>query len=178
MRHDNKDIMRAFFSGKLKNDIEDASKSKIVELGNSIGIGHKDGTYSQYIKQLEEQITKGNGVIYLGKSVKTDKNTLSIQDPTDNFSTKDVPKLILMFNTILNPIQIQVLWKDSKDSKILDQHYSIPSAHSNNYDWWDSFSVLFIGPENLERGSYKIDITSKDTTKVLSTSIEFSVTDQ
>jgi len=179
----NKDVMSAFFSGKLKNEIASTFKEpKMVELGHGAGIGHKDGTYGQYVKQLNEQIIKGNGTIYLGKTIKTEKNTLSIQDPTDKFSTGDIPKLLIMFNAILNPIRIQVIWKDSNDTKILDQYYEIPSARSNDYDWWDSYSAYFVGPENLEYGHYKVGITSKefgmeDNTKVLSTSIEFSVTD-
>lgn len=175
------DIMSAFFGGRLKDEIASLSKEpKKVELGHGTGIGHKDGTYDQYMKQLREQRTKGNGTIYLGKAIKTDKNTLSIQDPTDKFSTENVPKLLIMFNTILNPIQIQVIWKDSNDDKILDQYYDIPPAHGNDYDWWDSYGVYFIGPEELEEGDYKIEITSKefgieDKTKTLSTSVEFSV---
>jgi hypothetical protein len=185
MSYDNiyTDTMSAFFSGKLKNDITSASKEpKMVELGHSVSIGHKYGTYNQYLKQLREQVTKGNGAIYLGKAVKTDENTLSIQDTTNKFSTEDVPKLLIMFNTILNPMRIQVVWEDSNGDKILDQYYEIPSAHSNNYDWWDSYGVLFIGPEDLKHGDYNIEITSKefgmeDKVKVLSTSVEFSVTD-
>lgn len=179
-----RDIMSAFFSGKLKDEIASVSKpSKMVELGHGAGVGHKDGTYSQYIKQLETQRIKGNGIIYLGKAISTEKNTLSIQDPTDKFVTEDVPKLLIMFNTILNPIQIKVIWKDPNGEQILDQYYEIPSAHSMSYDWWDSYGVYFIGPDDLDYGDYKIDITSKefgieDKTKVLSTSIEFSVTDE
>ncbi len=97
--------MITFFSGKLNDEIANLSKGKMVELGHGVCIGHKDGIYDQYVKQLREQRTKGNGAIYLGKAIKIDKNTLSIQDPTDKFSTKDVPKLLIMFNTILNPIQ-------------------------------------------------------------------------
>ena len=186
MSYDNRgtDIMSAFFSGKLKDEIANLSKEpKMVELGHGSGIGHKDGTYSQYIKQLEQQRIKGNGTIYLGKAINTEKNILSIQDPTDEFATEDVPKLLIMFNTILNPIQIKVVWKDSDGEQILDQYYEIPSAHSMDYDWWDSYGVYFIGPENLEYGDYRIYITSKefgieDKAKVLSTSIEFSVTDE
>jgi hypothetical protein len=184
MSYDNRntDTMSAFFRGKLKDEISTSKEPDIVELGHGVGIEHKYGTYSQYVKQLIEQNAKGNGTIYLGKAIKTDKNTLSIQDPTDKFSAEDVPKLLIMFNTILSPIQIHVIWKDSNGDKILDQYYDIPSAHSNNYDWWDSYGVLFIGPEDLEYGDYKIEITSKefgmeDKIKVLSTSVEFSVTD-
>lgn len=175
------DTMSAFFSGRLKDDIASFSKEpKMVELGHGAGIGHKDGTYDQYVKQLREQITKGNGTIYIGKAIKTDKNTLSIQDSTDKFSTEDIPKLLIMFNTILNPIQIKIVWKDSNGDQILDQYYEILSAHGNDYDWWDSYGVWFIGPEGLEEGDYKVEITSKefgieDKTKTLSTSVEFSV---
>lgn len=175
------DTMNAFFTGKLK-DISTSKEPDIVELGHGIGIGHKYGTYDQYTKQLIEQNTKGNGIIYLGKAIKTDKKTLSIQDPTDRFSTEDVPKLLIMFNTILNDIRIHTIWKDSNGNEILDQYYEIPSAYSNNYDWWDLYGIYFIGPENLEEGDYNIEITSKefgieDKAKVLSTSVEFSVID-
>lgn len=177
------DIMSAFFGGKLNEDIANLYKEPHkVELGHGSGIGHKDGTYSQYIKQLETQIIKGNGIIYLGKAINTDKNILSIQDPTDKFTINDIPKLLIMFNTILNPIKIQVVWKDQNGDQILDQYYEIPSAHSMEFDWWNSYGVYFIGPEDLEEGDYTIDIMSKefgieDKTKVLLTSIEFSVTD-
>lgn len=179
----NIDTMSAFFSGKHRDDITSSSKEpKMVELGHGTGIGHKDGTYGQYVKQLIEQRIKGNGTIYLGKAIKTDRSILSIQDPTDKFSAEDVPKLLIMFNTILNPIQIQVVWKNSNDDEILDQYYEIPPAHGNNYDWWDLYSVYFVGPENLEYGDYKIEITSKeygidDKIKILSAFVEFSVAD-
>lgn len=175
------DTMSAFFSGKFKDDI--AKGTKKVELGHGAGIGYRDGTYDQYVKQLREHRTEGNGAIYLGKGINTDDDTtLSIQYPTEKFSTEDVPKLLIMFNTIINPIQIRALWKSSDDDIILDQYCEIPSAHSMNYDWWSSYGVYFIGSEDLEEGDYKIDITSKefglgDKIKVLSTSIEFSVID-
>lgn len=179
----NTDIMSAFFSGRLKDEITSLSKEhKMVELGHGTGIGHKDGTYDQYVKQLREQRLKGNGTIYLGKAIKTDEGTLSIQDPTDKFSTDDVPKLLIMFTTILNPIQIQVVWKYPNGDTILDQYYEIPSAHGNNYDWWDSYGTWFIGPEDIPYGDYEIEITSKefgtgDKIKLLSTLLEFSVED-
>ncbi len=182
------DTMKAFFSGKLNNEIA-AREPKTVELGHGVGIGHKDGAYSQYVKALSERTTKGNGAVYLGKAIKeeqlelsTDKNILSIQDPTDEFAIGDVPKLLIMFNTLLNNIRLKVAWKDSDDDIILDQYYDIPTAYSMKYDWWDSYSVYFIGPEDLDEGNYSIEITSKefgieDKTKVLSTLVEFSVVD-
>ena len=178
----NVDIMSAFFSGKLKDEIIRLSgEPKRVELGHGTGIGHKDGSYDQYAVQLREQTTKGNGSIYLGKGINTEK-TLSIQDPTDKFSEGEIPKLLIMFNIILNPIQLRVIWKDSSGDQILDQHYEIPPAHGMSYDWWDSYGVYFIGPEDLDYGDYIIEITSKeygieDKIKALSTSIEFSVED-
>lgn len=169
------DTMKAFFSGKLNNEIA-AKGPKMVELGHGVGIGHKDGTYSQYVKSLSGK----NGTIYLGKGIKTDKDTLSIQDSTEEFTVGDVPKILVMFNTILNPIKIKVVWKDSDGNIILDQYYDMPSAYSMKYDWWDSYGVYFIGPEDLEEGNYNIEIISKelgieDKIKTLRTSIEFSV---
>lgn len=180
MSYDNADTMSAFFSGKLKDDINTPKEPDVVELGHGIGIGHKNGTYDQYMKQLREQNTKGNGTIHIGKVVKIGENTVSIQDHTDKFLTEDVPKLLIMFNTILNNIRIKAVWKDQDNNQILEQYYEIPSAHSNNYDWWDLYSVWFIGPENLDEGYYNIEIMSKefgreDNVKALSTSIEFSV---
>jgi len=181
------DTMRSFFSGKFNSEI--AKGHNTVELGHGIGIGHKDGAYSQYVKALSERTTKGNGAVYLGKAIKeeqfglsTDKNIFSIQDPTDEFTVGDVPKLLIMFNTVLNTIRLKVAWKDSDDDIILDQYYDIPTAYSMKYDWWDSYSVYFIGPEDLDEGNYNIEITSKefgveDKTKVLSTLVEFSVFD-
>lgn len=177
------DIMSAFFSGKLKDEIADSNKeTKKVELGHGLGIGYRDGTYDQYVKKLSENRIKGNGAIYLGKDINTNGNTLSIRNPTEEFLTEDIPKLLIMFNTILNPTRIKVVWKNSDDDIILDQYYEIPSAHSMNYDWWSSYGVYFIGPEDLEEGNYNIDIISKefgieDKVKTLSTSVEFSVVD-
>jgi hypothetical protein len=175
------DIMSAFFSGKLKDEIVSANKgTKKVELGHGTGIGYKDGTYDVYAKKLSENKIKGNGTIYIGKDINTDGDTLSIQCPTEKFSTEDVPKLLIMFNTILNPIQIRVVWKNSDDEIISDQYYEIPSAHSMNYDWWESYGVYFIGPEDLEEGYYNINIMSKelglgDKIKTLSAYVELSV---
>ena len=57
-------------------------------------------------------------------------------------------------------------------------------------NWWDQYSVYFTGPEDLDEGSYSMEITSeeiisreqtigdkKDNIKTLSASIEFSVVD-
>ncbi len=190
MSYDDSDIMRstdtmgAFFSGKLKNEITNLKKEpQMVELGHGTGIGHKDGTYSEYVKNLREQASKGNGVIYIGKSINTEK-TLSIpeNDQTDTFALGDLPKLLIMFYNVINPVQIKVTWKDSNNESILEQFYEVPSAYGMSYDWWDSYGTYFIGPDDLETGEYKIEITSKefgieDKTKVLKTSIKFSVED-
>lgn len=191
----NANVMEALFSNKL--DLSDiSSKYKMVELGHGVGIGHIDGSYSQYIKALSEHAGKGNGIVYIGKSIEIDKDVLSdksekhknnknklfIQDPTDKFSPGDIPKILIMFYNILNQTNIKVLWKDSNNDIILEQYYEIPSAHSLNYDWWDQYTLYFIGPENLEEGNYKIDITSttlgvEDKIITLTTSLEFFVED-
>ena len=66
--------MKAFFEGKVRNEI---TESKLVELGHGKGVGHSYGSQSQYIKELSEQRTKGNGTISIGKYV-TEKDIGSL----------------------------------------------------------------------------------------------------
>ena len=85
-------------------------------------------------------------------------------------------------------MSLKVIWKDSNDDTILEQYYNIPAAHSMNYDWWGSYGILFIGPEDLDEGNYMVEIISeeiisreytisdkKDNIKTFSASLEFSV---
>lgn len=182
MNYENRetDTMSAFFRGKLTtNTIK--SQPKMVELGHGKGVGHTDGSYDQYIKQLYEKSSKGNGLIYIGKTI--DKEKMSIPDLNDKFKPAEIPKLLIMYYNILNRTHIKVEWKDMDNETILNQYYEIPSAHSMNYDWWDSYGVYFIGPEDLEEGNYKVDITSTelgagDNRKVLKALINFSVVEQ
>lgn len=46
-------------------------------------------------------------------------------------------------------------------------------------DWWDLYSVYFVGPENLDKGEYKVVLEAEDIkrNKLIST-IEFSVKDK
>lgn len=179
--YESSDIMNSFFKGKIKYQSPE-SKYEKVEIGHGIGIGHTDGSYSIYIKQLSENSKDGNGFIYLGKSIKEDNNTMSIQDETEKFETGDIPKLLITFHDLLNDMTIKVEWKNMDDDIILDQYYQIPSPQNMNYSWWDKYSTYFIGPEDLEEGSYKIEITSKELTKgkrltELFSTINFSVVD-
>lgn len=183
---DSTEVMKSFFSGRIKYE---APKSKLVELGDGKGIGHTRGSYSQYVKALREQAPKGNGTISIGKSIVTDKEIFSTQNPTDKFSVGDVPHILITYGNIINGIQLKVVWKDSNDETILEQFYDIPVPYSVGSDWWDQYSVYFTGPD-LEEGDYRVDIISeeiisreqtigdkKDNIKTLSTSIEFSVVD-
>ena len=176
--------MKAFFEGRVRNNIPE---SKLVELGHGKGIGHIHGSYNQYIKELSEQRIKGNGAISIGKSV-IEKDVFSIPDPTDKFSVGDIPHILIMYDNIINDISLKVVWKDSNDDTILEQYYNLPSAHSMNYDWWKSYGILFIGPEDLDEGNYMVEITSeeiisrehtigdkKDNIKTFAVSLEFSV---
>lgn len=176
-------IMKAFFGGRIRNDIPELKR---VELGHGKGVGHIYGSYNQYIKELSEQITKGNGTISIGKYV-IEKDIFSISDPTDKFATGDIPKLLITYGNIINSIQLKVVWEDSDDT-ILEQYYNIPDPYSMGNDWWDQYSVYFMGPEDLEEGDYRVDIISeeiisrehtigekKDNIKTLSASLEFSV---
>ena len=172
-------IMKSFFRGKLKIDNQDP-KSRLVEIGHGIGIGHIGGSYSTYIKQLSKQSKDGNGIIYLGKEIKEDKSTISIIGATEKFDIGNIPKLLVMFNSIISGIILKVEWKNMDNDTILDQYYQIPPPNSMKYDWWDTYSAYFIGPEDLEEGDYNVKITSNENTKSklirgLSTTIEFSV---
>ncbi len=175
-------IMKSFFRGDIKMD-NLGSKSRLVEIGHGIGIGHMDGSYSKYIRQLSEQSKNGNGIIYLGKAISEDKGTMSIVSPTEKFDTGNIPKLLVMFHNVLNGIMLKVEWKNMEDDVILEQYYQIPAPHSMKYDWWDTYSTYFIGPEDLEEGNYNVKITSNENTrskqlKELSTTIKFSVEDK
>lgn len=186
MVYEEMDDMKLFFAGKVKIE---AAESKLVELGYGKGIGHKYGSYSQYVKKLSEQVIKGNGIISIGKSV-IEKDIFSIPDPTDKFVVGDIPKLLIMYGNIINDISLKVMWKDSNNDTILEQYAEAPSAHSMGYYWWDSYGIYFIGPENLEEGDYKVEIISeeiisrehtvgekKDNIKTFTASLEFSVED-
>lgn len=201
---ENINTMEAFFRGKLKLEDSLKAKNKVVELGHGKGIEHLYGSYSQYIKKLSEQSTKGNGIIYLGKYVTeqepelkhvlksklesklksnlSNQDVFSISDSTDKFTSEEIPKVLIMFYNILNEISIKLTWKDSDNDTILEQYYEIPSAYSMQYDWWDQYGVYFIGPENLEEGNYIIEVTSTsysaDNKRItLTTSLEFTVID-
>ena len=184
---DSTEVMKSFFSGRIKYE---APKSKLVELGDGKGIGHARGSYSQYVMALREQAPKGNGTISIGKSIVTDKEIFSTQNPTDKFSVGDVPHILITYGNIINGIQLKVIWKDSNDETILEQFYDIPVPYSVGSDWWDQYSVYFTGPEDIEEGDYRVDIISeeiisrehtigekKDNIKTLSASLEFSVVD-
>jgi hypothetical protein len=177
--YDDGNIMNAFFKGKIK--MQDLGpKYERVEVGHGVGIGHRDGSYSQYIKQLSERSKEGNGLIYLGKAINEDKNTMSIVNETKKFDTGDVPKLLIMFHNILNELRLKVEWKDMDNDVILEQYYQVPLPYSMEYNWWDTYSTYFIGPEDLEEGDYIVEITSKEIamgrqSEELSSIIEFSV---
>lgn len=181
----NINVMEAFFKGKLDNKI--LHKPKIIEIGYGKGIGYMHGTYSQYINRLSKQTAKGNGFIYIGKSINAekepispDKDIFSIPETTDTFFIGDIPKILIMFYDMLNDTIIKLTWKDSNNDIILEQYYEIPSAHSMGYDWWNSYGVYFVGPEKLDEGNYKIEITStsfgvEDKKKILNRSLKFTV---
>lgn len=183
-------IMKAFFGGKISINDLSRSTAKRVELGHGKGIGHKYGSYSRYIEKLSEQVTKGNGIISIGKSV-IEKDIFSMPNPTDKFAIGDVPHLLIMYNNIIDDILLKVTWKDSDADSILEQYYEIPRAYSMGNDWWDSYGIYFIGPEDLEEGDYSVEVTSQemitreptigekeDNIKTLTASLEFSVEDK
>lgn len=179
---DNEDnnIMRSFFRGEIKME-NIGSKSRLVEIGHGIGVGHTDGSYSKYV-QLSRQSKEGNGIIYLGKGINEDKGTMSIIDATKKFDIGNIPKLLIMFHNIINGTMLKVEWKNTDNDVILEQYYQIPPPHSMKYSWWDTYSTYFIGPEDLEEGDYKVKITSNENAKSkktggLSTTIGFSVTE-
>lgn len=172
-------IMKAFFRGNLKKE-DLGPKSRLVEIGHGVGIGHIGGSYSTYIRQLSKQSKDGNGTIYLGKEINEDKGTMSIINATKNFDVGNVPKLLVMFHNVINGIMLKVEWKNMDNDTLLEQYYQIPQSHSMKYDWWDTYSTYFIGPEDLEEGNYNVKIASKEGSKSkktceLSTIIEFSI---
>lgn len=172
-------IMRAFFRGDIKKD-DIGSNSRLVEVGHGAGIGHIGGSYGIYIRQLSKQSKEGNGTVYLGKEINEDKGTISIIGATEKFDVGNIPKLLVMFHNVINGIMLKVEWKNNDNDTILEQYYQIPQAHSMKYDWWDTYSAYFIGPEDLEEGNYNAKITSRENAKSkktgeLSTTIEFSV---
>lgn len=171
-------IMRSFFRGKIKMDTD--SKSRLVEIGHGIGTGHIGGSYSTYIRQLSKQSKDGNGTIYLGKDINENTGTMSIIGATNKFDIGNIPKLLVMFHSIINAISLKVEWKNMDNDTILEQYYNIPQAHSMQYDWWDTYSAYFIGPEDLEEGEYSVKITSNENakskqTRELTTTVEFSI---
>lgn len=179
MSHEYEDsnVMKAFFGGKIKINEKEPNYER-VELGHGTGIGHKDGSYSQYVKQLSQQ--KGNGILYLGKAIEEDKDIMSMIDETEEFNAGDIPKLLVMHNNIINEIALKVEWMDNDNETILEQQYKIPLPYSMNYYWWDTYYTYFIGPENLEEGDYKINIMSTEIVRnrqlqELSATIEFSI---
>jgi len=180
-KYEHSNIMEGFFSGKIKiDDLSNQHQPKKVELGYGKGIGHRQGTYSQYIKKLEEQAPKGNGIISIGKSIMEKDNMFSMPNMTDKFAEGDIPHILVMHYNIVNPMIIHVSWKNSEDEEISEQFYEIPAAHSLNYDWWNSYGTYFVGPEDIEEGDYKVEITSTEygrgnRTKTLTASLDFTV---
>ena len=183
---ENTNTMKAFFEGRIRNDIPE---SKLVELGHGKGVGHTRGSYNQYIKELSAQRSKGNGTISIGKYV-IEKDIFSIPDQTDKFTVGDIPHLLVIYGNIISDIQLKAVWKNSIDDTILEQYYNIPGSYSMGNDWWDKYSVYFIGPEDLDEGDYNVIVTSRevisreptlgdkdDNIKTLSASLEFSVVD-
>ena len=161
LRTENEDdnIMKAFFNGDIK--VENLGpKYERIEVGHGLGVGHPNGSYSQYIKQLRSR--PGNCLIYTGKSVKIDNDVMSILDETEEFKEGEIPKLLITFYNILNEKTIKVEWKNMENDVILKQRYITPIPYAMNYSWWDTYGVYFIGPDNLEEGDYKIDITLRE----------------
>ncbi len=177
--NEDSNIMSAFFKGKIKVQSPE-SKYERVEIGHGVGIGHSDGSFSQYTKQLSEMSKTGNGNVYLGKAINEDKDVMSIVEETEKFNVGNVPKLLVMFHTLINQMSLKVEWKDENNETVLEQRYQIPLPYSMNYTWWDKYYTYFIGPEDLEEGDYTVEISSKEITtsgraKELSSTIEFSV---
>jgi hypothetical protein len=178
-------VMEQFFGGRINAPEMKKSEPRMVELGHGTGIGHKDGSYTEYNAALYHQASKGNGIISIGKSVNIDnnKNLLTMDDSTDKFSFSDVPHVLIMFYNIVNETRLKVLWMDHSGDIIVDQYYKIPSSYSMGNSWWDQYGVYFIGPEDLDEGDYKVEITStslgaENRIKSLTATLKFSVTEE
>lgn len=169
MVHEKNSIMNDIFSGRIKVNKQEHI---LMEQGYGTGIGGIGGSYESYIKQLRGKTNIKNGVIYLGKNIDTSTDTPSIIDPTIEFKIGDIPKVLLVFHSLIDQLAVRATWKE-KDSEyvILESYYVIPSPYSMKHDWWNLYSVYFIAPENLGEGEYQILLDTTDIKRNRLTSI-------
>lgn len=176
MVYNNNDIMKEVFGGRAKADKRELN---LVDQGHGIGIGRVGGSYDLYVRQLRKNTNKENGVIYIGKDIDTSTNTPSIINSTIEFTVGDIPKLLIVFHSLINELRIKTTWQEKGSYDIiLESFYKIPSPYNASYDWWDLYSVYFIGPEKLEEGEYQVVLEAADIKRNnMSSTVEFTIID-
>lgn len=166
--------MSQMFGGRIKIYRRELD---LVEQGYGIGIGHEYGSYALYMAQLRKNANIENGVTYLGKDIDLNTSTPTIVNPTVEFVIGDIPKILIEFHSLIDELFVNVIWRyNGSEDTILKSFYKVPSPYGKSYDWWDLYSVYFIGPENLGEGEYQVVLEAEDIKKnKLVSTVEFSV---
>lgn len=176
MVYEENNTMNQIFNSRVKVNKFEPS---LVERGYGVGIGHIGGSYALYMRQLRENASVDSGAVHIGKSINLNTKTPTIINPTTDFVIGEIPKVLIELNTFINELFVKATWQDkNSEDVILESFYNIPSPYGKDYDWWDLYSVYFIGPENLDEGEYKVVLEAEDIkrNKLIST-VEFSVKD-
>lgn len=170
------DAMKEVFSNRVKVD---KRKLDLVEQGYGIGIGHIGGSYDSYVRQLRKNANMENGAVHIGKDIDANTDTPSIVNPTTEFMVGDIPNVLIVFHSLIDELRIKSVWQEKgSDNIILESFYKIPSPYNMKYDWWDLYSVYFIGPEKLDEGEYQIILETTDIKrKSMSSTVEFTIID-
>lgn len=176
MSHGNEEdyTMSQIFGGRIKVYRQELD---LAEQGYGVGIGHIGGSYALYMRQLRENANIENSTIYLGKDINLNTSNPTIINPTIEFAIGDVPKILIDLHSLIDELFVNVMWRyNGSEDIILKSFYKIPSPYGKNYDWWDLYSVYFIGPENLGEGEYQVVLEAEDIKRNKSIStVEFSV---
>lgn len=169
-------VMSQMFSGRLKIYKRDLD---LAERGYGKGVGHLYGSYALYVKQLRDNANIRNGAVSIGRDINLNTATPTMTDPTVEFAIGEIPKILIEFHGLINELFVNATWKYiGSEDIILKSSYRIPSPYGENYDWWDLYSVYFVGPENLGEGEYNVILEAEDIKKnKLISTVEFSVSD-
>ncbi len=172
--HEEDNTMSQIFGGHIKIYRRELD---LAEQGYGVGIGHVGGSYALYMIQLRKNANIENGVIYLGKDINLNTSTPTIVNPTIEFAIGDIPNILIEFHSLIDELFVNVIWRyNGSEDTILKSSYKIPSPYGKSYDWWDLYSVHFVGPENLGEGEYQVVLEAEDIKKnKLMSTVEFSV---
>lgn len=176
MAYEENNTMNQIFSGRVKVNKFEPS---LVDQGYGVGVGHIGGSYASYVRQLRKNVNIDSCAVHIGKNIDLNAKVPIIINPTTEFVSGDIPKVLVELHTFINGLFVKTAWQDkNSEDIILESFYNIPSPYDKNYDWWDLYSVYFIGPENLDEGEYKVMLEAEDIkrNKLIST-LEFSVKD-